>query len=532
MAARRVKMDRLVELVRLHRLGTKTREVARLLQMSPNTERKYRQALAAVGLLEGAADDLPDAATLRRAVEEHAPRKEPPKHERSKLEPWRATVDGYIRDGLRIREIHRRLRKNPEFEGSYAQVKRLVRALKKDAGPSADEVVIPVVTDPGDVVQVDFGYVGKLLDPITMTLRKTWVFVGVLGYSRRMWAKLVFDQRVETWVQLHVEMFDALGGVPHTAVPDNLKAAVIRAAFTAIDETSLNRSYRELARHYGFKIDPTPPRDPGKKGKVESGVKYLKNSVLKAREGEDFEDVQRELHEFIDEVANVRIHGTTGQPPMERFEAERVHLLPLPPLRYSPVLWREAKVHQDCHVQFRNRRYSAPWTLVGQTVWLRVSATDVSVYANDERVATHVRQDGGGEPVTNDAHLPDKRSEYRHRTRAYWQDRADALGEDIGALIQEVFERDDVLCQLRPVQAIVTYLSGFPPHRATNAAKRALFYGVHDYRGIKRILVNGLDLQPLPHSTPVVGSLTAPRFARSLEEIEFAPPMGGAHGSN
>ena len=253
-----------------------------------------------------------------------APAAEQPEH--------RAHVPrGAAEGALLIREIHRRLKKKPEFEGSYAQVKRMARALKKESGPSADDVLIPVITDPGDVVQVDFGYVGKLLDPVSITLRKTWVFVGVLGYSRRMWAKLVFDQRVETWVRLHVEMFEALGGVPHTAVPDNLKAAVIRAAFTANDETSINRSYRELTRHYGFKIDPTPPRDPGKRGKVESGVKYLKNSVLKARTGDDFEDVQRELREFVDEVANQRTHGTTGQPPIERFAAERPRLHPRPP---------------------------------------------------------------------------------------------------------------------------------------------------------------------------------------------------------
>lgn len=287
-----------------------------------------------------------------------------------------------------------------------------------------------------------------------------------------------------------------------------------------------------MARHYGFKIDPTPPRDPGKKGKVESGVKYLKNSVLKARTGDDFEDVQRELQEFVVQVANQRTHGTTGQPPSERFDAERPRLHPLPPERHSPVLWREAKVHRDCHVQFRKRRYSAPWRLVGQSVWLRVSATDVSIYVDDERVTTHSRRDGAGDPITNDAHLPDKRSEYRHRTRAYWQERADAMGDDVGALIQEVFANDDVLSQLRAVQAIVSYLAKFPPHRAKAAARRALFYGVYDYRGVKRILVEGLDMEPLPKATPVVGTLASPRFARCLDEIAFAPPEGASHGPN
>lgn len=129
------------------------------------------------------------------------------------------------------------------------------------------------ITEPGDAVQLDFAHLGKLLDPISMAPRKTWVFVGVLGYSRRTGAMLVFDQRletwvrlrVETWVRLRVEMFEALDGVPHAGT-DNLEAAVIRAALTAKDETSIDRGSRELARHDALEIDPTRPRAPGKTG--------------------------------------------------------------------------------------------------------------------------------------------------------------------------------------------------------------------------------------------------------------------------
>jgi transposase len=103
-----------------------------------------------------------------------------------------------------------------------------------------------------------FGYVGMLVDPATNRPRKAWVFVMVLGWSLHMVARLDFDQCTETWLRCHVEAFAELGGVPAVIVPDNLKAAVIRAAFGAGDPTVLNRSYRELARHYGFKNDPTP----------------------------------------------------------------------------------------------------------------------------------------------------------------------------------------------------------------------------------------------------------------------------------
>ena len=108
----------------------------------------------------------------------------------------------------------------------------------------------------------------------------------VLGYSRHLVCRLVFDQRIETWLQCHVEAFAELGGVPAVLVPDNLKAAVIRAAFGVAGTTTLNRSYRECARHYGFKVDPAPIRSPEKKGKVEAAVKYVKRNFFAARREE------------------------------------------------------------------------------------------------------------------------------------------------------------------------------------------------------------------------------------------------------
>lgn len=108
----------------------------------------------------------------------------------------------------------------------------------------AEDVAIPVETVAGDVAQVDFGYIGHLYDATVGRLRKAWVFVLVLAHSRWMFARIAFDQKIETWLRCHVEAFTALGGVPRTVVPDNLKAAVVRAAFDVDDPASLNRSYR------------------------------------------------------------------------------------------------------------------------------------------------------------------------------------------------------------------------------------------------------------------------------------------------
>lgn len=507
-------MHRLQELVRLHRLKTGARQSARLLGMGPNTERQYREALVAAGLLDGPPDQLPSLEQLKAAVESAHPRVQAPQQS-SSLEPYREVILSLIGKGLGPRAIFDRLRlEHAGFAGSHSAVKRLFRALKRAQGVQPKDVAIPVETAPGEIAQVDFGYVGKLMDTSTMTLRKAWCFVMVLGYSRHMVVRVVFDQRIETWLQLHVEAFAELGGVVETVVPDNLKAAVVRAAFAVDDQSELNRSYRELARHYGFKIDPTPPYDAQKKGKVEAGVKYVKGNFFVGRQESDVEDVRRDLRRWVRQIAGTREHGTTGKQPIDQFESiERAALRPLPALPWEPVVWRRATVHRDSHVAFDKRLYSVPWQHLGQEVWVRASAHTIAIYADDTRVATHSRR-GKDYRSTVESHLPDHRGPLRHRSRAFWEQRADAMGVEVGQYIRAVFDSDDVLSQLRAVQAIVTHLESFPAHRARAACQRAAHYGSYGYGALKTILRRGLDLEPMTELQAIEPALSAPRYAR------------------
>lgn len=514
----RTDMHRLQELVRLHRQGTGAREVARLLGMSPNTERTYRQALHLAGLLAGdrAAEHLPDLVTLRDAVLAQIPVRKPPQQV-SSLDALAEEVFAMAVRGAKPKAIFDKLRlDDPEFKGSLSAVKRLWRRWRKARGVRAEDVAIPVDTLPGDVAQVDFGYVGMLVDPATRKLRRAWVFTMVLGYSRHLFARIVFDQRAETWVQLHIEAFAELGGVPRSVVPDNLKAAVIRAAFgVERDDGGLNRTYRELAQHYGFKIDPAPPRSPKKKGKVESGVRYVKNNFFKPRAFEHADEAQAELTRWRMRIAGTRDHGTTHQMPLEVFEREECAALePLPARPYVPVTWKRATVHPNSHVVFDRREYSVPWKLIGERLWARATPDTVCVYANDERVATHDRR-GQGPRSTIETHLPEHRRDLRHRDRAYWVSRAAALGEPVRDYIAEVFGSEDVISKLRVVQAIVTLLERHPPSRATAACERARHYGNHTYTGVRDILRQGLDFEPLPPSMFPDPTGPRPRFSRA-----------------
>lgn len=514
---KRVEMHRLEEMVRLHRMGTAKHVAARMLIMSPNTERVYRLALAAAGLLDGPVDALPSLAELRAAVVANHPPKLPPQQV-STVEELRERIETFMTKGLKPRAIYDRLRlEDAAFCGSYPALKRLWRAIDKARGVQAKDVAIPVDTAPGSVAQVDFGYVGKLYDPATKTRRKAWCFVMVLGYSRHMVVRVVFDQKIETWLALHVEAFAELGGVIETVVPDNLKAAVIRAAFAVDGTTELNRSYRELARHYGFKVDPTPPYAPSKKGKVEAGVKYVKGNFFAGREESNVEELRLELARWTRDIAGMRVHGTTHQRPLEVFsEVEKTALLPLPAKPYELVLWKKARVHADSHLVFDKRLYSAPWTLIDQSLWVRATKNTITIFApDDERVATHDRI-GHGLRSTVETHLPEHRRDLRHRSRSYWEQRAAHIGQEVATYVREVFDCDDVLSQLRTVQAIVTHLEKFPNARADAACARARFYANYTYQGVRNILRRELDVQPLPVSgaSPSPANDVAPRFAR------------------
>lgn len=526
MIKRRVEMHRLQELVRLHRMGVGAREVARVLGMSPNTEREYRRALEPEGLLAGSADDIPLLEVLRAVVQRRLPTKAPPQMV-SSIEDLREKIETFAEKGLKPQAIFDRLKlEERDFAASFWAVRAVWRRWRKAQGVSADDVAIPVETAPGEIAQVDFGYVGRLYDAASGQLRKAWVFVMVLGYSRRMVARICFDQRIETWLRAHVDAFAELGGVPATIVPDNLKAAVIRAAFGVDGAATLNRSYRELARHFGFKIDPAPIYAPKKKGKVESGVKYVKGNFFVGRDGADVDDTRRELQRWVDEIANQRIHGTTRRRPLELFLDEHPALVALPAKRYELVLWHKARVHQDSHVVFAQRLYSVPWRLINQQVWVRATPTTVDVYADDARVATHSRR-GRAVRSTLEEHLPTERAPWRHRHRAYWEERADKLAPEVGVYIRAIFDSDEVLSTLRVVQSIVTHLEKFPVERAIATCERALHHGSYQYKTIKNILRDGLDLKPLRRTTSA--PLETPRFARPIGDLLHRTEVNHEH---
>ena len=192
----------------------------------------------------------------------------------------------------------------------------------------------------------------------------------------------------------------------------------------------------------------------------------------------------------------------------------------LPAQRWEPVVWKKATLHTDSHVQIDGAFYSAPWRWLHEKLWVRCTSHQIAIYHCDKHLWTH-RRVGPGQRSTVDEHLPEHRRELRHRSREYWITRAGVIGEEVEQLVVAIFDSDDVLLQLRRVQAVVSHLERFPLKRARAAAKRALHYGCTDYRSVKNILKKGLDLQPLEHKSTRSWSQGS-RFARQPNATLFS----------
>ncbi len=501
------------ELLRLLHAGVSDRAITQLLRHNRRTIAKYRTWAEEQGLLTG---NLPDRADLERRLRASFPRTLPPQ-QTSGLAAYTDEIVALRRRGVEVAAIRVRLEERHGQPVSYSALRRLVHRLEP---PAPVETFVRVEVAPGSEGQVDFGYAGLTLDPTSGRPRSTWVFVLVLSFSRHLYAELVFDQRLDTWLACHEHAFRAFGGVPARIVPDNLKSAIVRASFT---DPLAQRSYRECAEHYGFLIDPTPPRSPHLKGKVEQGgVHFVKRNFLAGRDPEPRDALQAKLLHWTAAIAGQRVHGTTKQAPFDQFTAiEQPALLPLPIAPYDPAVWKEVRLQRDGYVVFEGAYYTAPERFVGQTLWARGGRRTVELYTSSyELLYTHDRV-APGERQTVEAHLNPLKLAGLRLTRTRCQEQAADIGPATAAAVAELLAHrpED---RLRSAGKLVRLGERFGAARLERACARAAAFGQGDYPSIKRILQEGLDRERLPGEAPAEPVPLPTRYAFVRQAREFA----------
>jgi transposase len=508
----RLHMNYLRDVVYRLRCNESERRIARDLGISRITVAKYRAWAALHGYLESSAA-MPDDAMMVEALglAPHPPRAP------SGVESFREIVTRLLDQQVEMTAIYQRLQENYGYSGSYSSVRRFVQRMR----PSEPCAVVRVHTAPGEELQVDFGRVGRLFDPVTSRLRTAYVFVSTLSYSRHQYAELVFDQKVSTWIALHRHAFESFGGVPRRIVVDNLKAAVQQVL---VHDPVLGEAYRRMAQHYQFVISPTRPYTPQHKGKVESGVHYIQRNFMAGQEFADIDAANQRLKIWVQERAGAREHGTTHHSPLALFHSyEEAQLLPLPEEPFTLCEVKLVKVHPDCHVVIAGSFYSVPYAYVGQTLDAYVSERMVEIFRCQELVTTHMRSVEVGEWHTRLEHYPEHKAAYLQRTPTLCRQIAARLGPATSQVVETLLA-DGQLDRLRSVQAILRMEERVGADRLEAACARAVYFADPRYRRIKDILNAALDREPLPESSPTL-PLRPFVFARSTLEF-FALPGG------
>ncbi|MDA8344137.1 MAG: IS21 family transposase [Thermaerobacter sp.] len=361
------------------------------------------------------------------------------------------------------------------------------------------DIVLRIPHVAGDKVFVDFaGRKQRIIDPITGEVWYAPLFVGVLGASSYLYAELLPDETEGSVCMAMARMFAFFKGVPALIVPDNMKTAVTKSSRY---EPEISRSFAAMAAHFGCAVLPTRVRKPRDKAKVEVGVQVAQRWLLAALRNRTFFSLAEA------NAAVVERRDWINQRPFRKLEGSRSSvfatiekpvLRPLPELPYVFTTYTRARVGLDCHVQFDHCYYSAPHTLVGKELELRVTDTTVTILFDGEQVAGHARRRGRGLYATVPAHLPES-----HRRHLEWNPQrliawGKTIGPMLGQLIEEILKgRTHPEQGYRSCLGIMHLAKIYPPARMEAAATRALTIGARSARSMRSILENRLDQEPL-----------------------------------
>jgi transposase len=347
--------------------------------------RRQGLSVTAIGEITGF-----DRKTVRKYLlhPELEPRYNPRPGKPSLLEPFKPYIEERLAAGVWNAVVLTRELRELSYTGGYSTVKEYLQPKREAAQTGA---VRRFETPPGRQAQVDWGYLGTLA--ISGERHRMWGFTFTLGYSRMLMAEAALDQKLGTLLRMHEEAFRQLGGVPDEILYDRMKTV-----WTDIDERGeivWNPLFLDFARYWGFTPRLCAAYRAQTKGKVESGVKYLRRNFLCGLLGKEptgLEDLNAQMKLWVWTVANERVHGTTHEQPVARWAAERERMRRIgnrPPYPYAEDEPR--RVARDAYVSWQGSRYSVPWQFVGKDVWVCEHAGRVEIYSGAERIALHDR---------------------------------------------------------------------------------------------------------------------------------------------
>ena len=441
---------------------------------------------------------------------------------RSKCEPHREVILAKMQEGLTAQRIYQDLG-GAEAGLGYDSVRRFLRRL----GCGRTLPFRRTECQAGEEAQVDFGAGARVQTP-EGRWRKTNVFRIVLSHSRKAYSEACFTQTTEDFLHCLENAFTHFGGVPQKVVIDNLKAAVAHPDWF---DPEITPKVQSFCQHYGTVILPTKPYMPRHKGKVEAGIKYVKNNALKGRAFARLAEQNEHLALWERTVADTRIHGTTKQQVGKVFaEVERAVLRPLPLERFACFEEGQRKVNRDGHIEVAKAYYSAPPEYLGRTVWVRWDARLVRIFNSKwEQIALHVRHEKG-RFSTQGEHLHPHKINGLERGADYLLSRVELIGSQTSQWAQAMLHARGI-AGTRVLQGLLSLTTKHDCQELEKACEIALSHGAYRLRTIRKLLARESARQmPLPflEEHPIIRPLDdyAQVVARALARQIDRPSVG------
>jgi transposase len=334
-----------------------------------------------------------DRKTIRKYLikPEAAPTYGPRGPRASKLDRFKPYIEERMKAGVWNARVLLRELRDRGYGGSYTILTDWLRPQRESARVVA---VRRFETPIGHQAQVDWGHLGSI--DINGQKQNLSGFTFTLGYSRAMMAEAALDQTLGTLLRMHEEAFRQLGGVPEEILYDRMKTVWLKTDERG--EIVWHPVFLDFARYWGFRPRLCRPYRAQTKGKIESGVKYVRRNFLcglQGREPGTLADFNAQLRQWVWGVSNQRVHGTTHERVDQRLADERHRLQPIVGRLPYPYVDEELrKVARDAYVSWESNRYSVPWAYAGASVWVRERDDQLEVHYGGQCIAAHARASG------------------------------------------------------------------------------------------------------------------------------------------
>ena len=503
-------MRKIEDVLRLHARGLSTRRISLATGVGKTTVIEYLRRAGRAGLSWPLPEGLDEAALERLLFPPPLPSKG-----RQLAEPdWAAIHRELKRPGVTLALLWDEYRGQHPYGYGYSAFCEHYRRWVGRLSP-----VMRQRHAAGERMFVDYsGTRMSVVDPVTGAARPAEIFIAVMGASNMTYAEASWSQTLPDWIGAHTRAFAAFGAVPALVVSDNLKSGVIRACFY---EPEVNRSYAEMAAHYGTAILPARPYKPRDKAKVEAAVLLVQRWIiarLRNRRFFSLDELNVAIREEVGRL-NGRVSRHLGASRQQLFEMlDRPAMQPLPPEPFVHADWRKVTVGADYHVRLEGHHYSVPHELIRQPLWARLTATTVEIFRAGKRVACHRRAAPGdrGATTLND-HRPASHRRHAEVTPQMLRERAARIGPATAILVDVILrDRPHPEQGFRSCLGILRLARSYGPERLDAACDRALAINTRTMTSVKSILLNRLDgrrlVQP-PEAPPIThANIRGPKF--------------------